>query len=105
MATYQSIPAKISTSTVPVSVDFSSRLSTGEDVVSVTVSAVVSTGVDIIPTAILSGTCALSNNIAVQSVTGGTVGVIYLLNFDALTNAGNMITIYLYLAVLSDNMY
>lgn len=99
------LPAKLSTTTVPVQCDFSGQLISGEALTAATVTASVFVGVDATPSNIISGSASVSQNTVTQTITGGTVGVIYLLSFNGTTNLSNLIIINAYLAVTDTNPF
>lgn len=105
MSSFIVIPSKITTATVPVVCDFTSQLATGEAVTAVVVTASVFAGVDATPSNIISGVVTLAQNRATQIITGGTAGVVYLLNFGATTSNSNNLIISAYLAVTDTNPY
>ena len=73
--------------------------------VSVVTTAIVFSGVDATPSAVVSGVGSLAANIFTQTITGGTVGVVYLLAFAATTSTSNQLIIYAYLAVTDSNPF
>ncbi len=103
--TFIILPVKFSGSTIPVECDFSSLMATGEAVTAVVTTAQVFTGTDPSPSSIISGTGTLVRNSFVQKITGGLVGVVYLLTFSATTNLLNYRIINAYLAVINDDPF
>ncbi len=94
------LPTKLAASTVPVTCDFISQLAQGEAIISLLVVASVVAGVDPDPSAIISGSGSVAQNVGTQVITGGLPGVTYQLAFGAVTNHGNSLVIYALLAVL-----
>jgi len=82
--------------------NFLSQLAVGETLTSAVTSASVWSGVDSNPSAVLSGTPAVTTPTAYQKVTGGTEGTIYLLTCTGVTSQGNSPIIQTYLAIVSN---
>lgn len=80
-------------------VNFLSRLATSETISSATVTASVYTGSDTDPAAILSGSPSISGTTVTQLVTGGVIGTIYRLLYQAVTSAGQTLELEALLAV------
>jgi hypothetical protein len=69
------------------------RLGTGETITSAVWSVSVVTGVDASPSAMLSGSLAISGAKVTQMITGGVAGVVYRLICTALTSAGQTLVL------------
>lgn len=80
--------------------DFTSRLAVGETISSATVTAAVSTGTDSSPSSIVSGSASISGARVTQTLTAGTVGVIYKLTCTATTSLSNVFIMTAFLAVI-----
>lgn len=94
------LDSKQSGSTEPREFPFTSRLAIGETISSATVTAAVYSGVDASPSSILSGAASISGGIVTQTITGGTVGVIYSLSCAATTSLSNVLVLTAFLAVI-----
>lgn len=101
MATFVTSPIKSVGSIITINVDFVSSLTSGEGLTAIVVTSVVASGVDASPSSILLGAPSIAQNVASQTITGGTSGVVYLLGFNGTTNNGNQLIIYTYIAVIS----
>jgi hypothetical protein len=75
MASNYVLPVKLSSTVVPVEVDFISQLQGDDAVTAIEVTVSVFSGVDADPDAILSGSPTLAQNRVTQVITGGVVGV------------------------------
>lgn len=77
---YRSIfDAKILGTNCKVVFDFSRFLAVGETISSATTTATVYSGTDASPSSSISGSASISGGSVTQTITGGTVGVTYLL--------------------------
>lgn len=85
----------------PNGVDFSSYMGAGETISNAAASCAVWSGTDATPSAVLSGAPSASGNAIKQLVTGGVVGVIYLVQLVATTSANQVLTIGGYLTVVA----
>lgn len=87
--TYRSIfDAKVSGTNVRLVFDFTSSLAVGETISSASTAATTYSGTDATPSAIISGAAAISGGQVTQTITGGVVGVTYLLKCSATTSLG-----------------
>ena len=86
--------------TVSIVFDFASQLAVGETLSSATVTAVVYSGVDSSPSAIISGSAAISGTKITQKVTGGTLGVTYVLTCAVVTSTSQTLQMIGYLVVV-----
>lgn len=68
--------------------DFTSRLALGETISSASTGCAVYSGTDASPSSVVSGPASISGAQVTQLITGGTLGVTYLLTCTALTSAG-----------------
>jgi hypothetical protein len=105
MGSLVTIPAKVDSTTIPITVDFISQLVTGEALVSAEVTISVFSGVDAAADDLLSGVATLAQNTITQTITGGVAGVVYLLSFNGTTNFGNSVIIQGYLAITTLNPF
>jgi len=99
------LPVKLSSTVVPIEVDFISQLQGDDAVVAIEVTVSVFSGVDANPDAILSGSPTIAQNRITQVITGGVVGVVYRLSFSATTFYGNNTIIYANLAITDTNSF
>ena len=83
--------------------DFTSRLALGESLSSASTSASVYSGTDATPSGILSSSTSVASGKATQAVTGGVLGVTYLLVCTAVTSAGQHLELSGFLAVVEDS--
>lgn len=95
-----SIPPKSPADTVLVNFDFTSTLPTGDSVVLAATTVEVWSGVDANPGAIIGATSVANAPIVGQTLTGGVLGVIYVVTVKATTAAGNIISLEAYLAII-----
>lgn len=73
--------------TIKVVFDFISSLAVGETLSTAAVTAAVYSGTDATPSAIVSGSAAISGTQVTQAITGGVSGVVYLLTCTVTTSA------------------
>ena len=79
--------------TVTETFDFTSRLSASETISTASTTATVYSGTDASPSAIISGSAAISGQKVTQVVTAGTLGVTYLLLCSITTSLGQTLSI------------
>lgn len=96
------IPPKPVGSTYNQSFDYTSQLAVGETISTQVVTATVWQGTDATPSTIISGSASASGAIVTQSITGGTLGVIYKLLCTITTSTGQTLLLVGYLAVIPD---
>lgn len=90
--TYRSsFDAKTSTVDSRAVFDFTSELGTGESIYSAATTATVYSGTDASPGTLVSGTTSVSGTQVTQALTGGVIGVTYMLTCVAATSAGHSI--------------
>lgn len=94
--------AKLLGETALVPVDFRSRLSASETISSASVTASVYSGTDSSPQSIVSGVATISGSVVTQAITGGTLGVTYLLKYTANTSLSQVLQLVGYLVVVPD---
>jgi hypothetical protein len=94
------LPPKYVGETKDYEFDFVSELAEGETISSATVSASVYSGTDATPSNIISGADSTSGTIVTQRITGGVLGVIYILLCEAVTSAGQTLRMYGLLTVV-----
>jgi hypothetical protein len=92
-------PAKAPSEILTLTFPFLSRLAVGETISSATVSATVYSGTDASPSAILSGGTTISGSEVKQKVTGGVLGVTYLLTCSAVTSTGQNLALSGFLSI------
>lgn len=68
--------------------DFLSLLALGESISTTSVSAAVYSGTDSSPSSLISGAAAVSGSKVTQKITGGVVGVVYLVTCSVTTSTG-----------------
>lgn len=89
---YRSIfDAKISTANSRVVFTFTDQLALGETISSGTTTAAVYSGTDSSPSSLISGSGTVSGGQVTQTLTGGTVGVTYLITCTAATSLSRTI--------------
>ena len=82
--------------------DFLSRLAIGETISTATVTASVYSGTDAAPSAIVSGSAAISGSKVTQKITAGTLGVVYKLLCVCTTSTSQTLSLAALLAVVPD---
>ena len=86
---YRSIfDAKVSGTNFRAVFDFTSGLTVGETLASASTAATVYSGTDASPSAIISGSSTISDSKVTQTITGGVIGVTYLLKCSVTTSLG-----------------
>ena len=68
--------------------DFLSSLALGETLSTASVAAIVYSGTDASPSSLISGSATISGSQVTQKITGGVLGVTYLLTCTVTTSAG-----------------
>jgi len=96
------LEGKLASETIRVTFDFLSRLAIGETLSSASVAATVYSGTDAAPSAIISGSDSISGSQVTQLITGGTLGVTYLLVCTANTSLSQVLELSAYLVVVPD---
>jgi hypothetical protein len=97
---YRSIfNAKISSTNFYAVFDFAQSLAVGETISSQSVTAVVYSGTDASPSSIISGAATSSGSQVTQTITGGVVGVTYVLACVITTSASKTFVLDGYLTV------
>ena len=97
------LQSKFADEKLSTTVSFLSQLAVGETIASAICSATVYSGTDASPSTILSGSASISGTKVIQKVTGGVLGVTYLLLCTATTSAGQSLQLSAYLCVVPDN--
>jgi hypothetical protein len=105
MATNVVFPSKNQLATVLCSFDFLSMLAASETLVSALVTVTIRTGSDPNPSAVLSGAASFAGKTVNQLVTGGVVGVIYVLTCSVVTSTGQDLVMNGELSIIDDNPY
>lgn len=93
-------PAKLSGETLTLTFNFISRCTAAETISSASVVATVYSGTDASPSAILSGSAAISGQTVTQKVTAGTEGVTYYLLCSATTSTSQVLQLGGYLTIV-----
>lgn len=73
---------------VPLTFDFTSELAAGETIGTKSVGATVYSGTDPVPSGIISGSASSSGQKVTQNVSGGVLGVTYMMLCTITTSAG-----------------
>lgn len=94
--------AKLLGETVAETFDFTSRMGPTETISSAVVAASVFSGTDASPTSIISGGATSSGQVVSQNITGGVLGVLYLLVCTISTSLGQVLQLSAYLPVVPD---
>lgn len=102
MSTRVIFPPKYSGETKSLSVDFTSDLAASETISTKTCTASVYSGTDASPSSIINGSASSSGAVVTQSITAGTVGVIYLLLWTITTSASQTLVKESLLAVIAN---
>jgi hypothetical protein len=85
-----------------VTFDFTSRLNVGATISTQVVTSEVYSGVDASPSAMISGSASASGTVVTQLITGGVLGVLYLLECVITTSDGQTLSLNGFLAVAPD---
>lgn len=93
---------KLLSETVVETFDFTSRLTSAETISTAAVTSVVYSGTDASPSAIVSGAASISGKKVTQKVTGGLIGVTYLLKCTITTSLGQTLALSAYLVVVPE---
>lgn len=83
--------------------DFTSKLSASETVSTASVAATVYSGTDASPSALISGTSTISGQKVTQLITGGLLGVVYLLVCTITTSLSQTRKLSAYLVIVEDS--
>jgi hypothetical protein len=92
--------SKLQGESIDIEVDTLSKLAVGENSLTVATTMEVYSGADPNPTAMLSGSPSVSNNIAKQKVVGGLPGVVYQITFAVRTSNSQILLLQGRVAVL-----
>ena len=96
------LPPKRQGETVNYEFDFLSLLAPGETISTKVTTSEVFTGVDATPSSMINGAASNSGSIVTQSITGGTVGVVYIIVCTVTTSASQTLKLAGYLYVEPD---
>ena len=80
--------------------DFTSALSASETISTASVAATVYSGTDTSPSSVVSGTATISGQTVTQKVTGGVLGVVYLLTCTITTSLGQTVRLGAFLGIV-----
>jgi hypothetical protein len=83
--------SKLEGETITLKFEMLSRLDVGETVETAICEAEVFSGTDATPEALLTGTATVSGSVVSQQITGGTVGVVYLVTCAIRTSLNNIL--------------
>lgn len=75
------LPEKASGETIPLVISFADRLQYGETINGASVTVTVLSGTDPSPSSMLSGAVSFTANTLTQVITGGVIGVTYMIVF------------------------
>jgi hypothetical protein len=101
--TYRSqIDGKLAGETLNATFDFGNRLAVGETLSTTSVTAAVYAGVDASPGALISGASSISGTVVTQSLTGGVLGVTYLLKCAVTTSLAQTLQLTAFLVIVPD---
>ena len=95
--------AKLAAETVIETFDFTSRLALAETISTAVTTATVYSGVDASPSAIVSGSATISGKTVTQAITGGVLGVVYLLKCQITTSLSQTLDLTAFLPIIPDN--
>ena len=98
------LPGKLSNETVNTTFDFTSRLAAGETISTAVTTASVWSGTDAAPSSLINGSASISGQKVIQSVTAGTLGVVYELLCTITTSASQTLALAAYLTITPDLM-
>lgn len=84
--------------------DFISRLAVSETLSTASVTATVYSGTDASPSAIISGSASISGTKVTQKLTGGVLGVAYLIVCTVTTSAGQTLLLQGFLTITPDSV-
>jgi hypothetical protein len=105
MSTTTIFPTKLNSASIILSFDMISMLEVGETISGATVDAAVASGIDASPSAVISGSATITGQIVTQLVTGGVIGVTYILSCVITTSLGATKIMRGYLAVIDTNPF
>lgn len=88
--------------TVTETFDFTSRLAAAETISTQVTTATVYSGTDASPSSIISGSASSSGQKVTQKITGGTLGVTYLLLCTITTSASQTLELSAFLTIIPD---
>jgi len=91
---------KLSTDLIKQIFDFASYLPVGVTISSAVTTATVYSGTDASPSALISGSASISGSQVTQSITGGVIGVTYVVQCAATFSSGAVTTLSGVLAIL-----
>lgn len=96
------LPAKLLGETVAEAFDFTSRMGPAETISSASVAVSVFSGTDPSPSSMRNGSASISGQVVTQSITGGVLGVLYLLVCTVTTSLSQVLQLSAYLPVAPD---
>ena len=91
---------KFVSETKTLTFDFLSLLAIGESISTASVSAAVYSGTDSSPSSLISGSATITGSKVTQKITGGVVGVVYLVTCSVTTSTWQALTYSGYQVVL-----
>ncbi len=93
---------KLVSETVIETFEFASRLAASETISTAAVTATVYSGTDASPSAIVSGSATIAGTKVTQTITAGTLGVVYELVCTITTSLGQTLALSAFLPVIPD---
>lgn len=96
------LPPKLANETKTYTFDFTSQLAASETISTASTAASVYSGTDASPSAIINGAATISGQTVTQSITAGTLGVLYEVLCTITTSASQTLALSAYLAVVPD---
>ncbi len=93
---------KLAGETVATVFDFTSRLAATETISTQVVTATTYSGTDASPSSIVSGSASASGQKVTQKITGGTLGVTYVLLCTITTSASQTLELSAFLTIIPD---
>lgn len=84
--------------------DFISRLAVSETLSTASVAATVYSGTDASPSSVVSGSASISGTKVTQKLTGGVLGVTYLIVCTVTTSAGQTLLLQGFLTITPDSV-
>lgn len=95
-------PPKYAGETKTITFDFTGDLASGETISTKTCTSTVYSGTDASPSSLINGSASSSGAVVSQSITAGTVGVIYLVKCTIVTSASQTLIKETLIAVIVD---
>lgn len=94
------LPSKYAGETAKYDFDFASLLASGETISTQVCTATVYSGTDASPSSVINGSATASGTVVTQSLTAGTLGVIYEITCTITTSASQTLALTGYLSIV-----